>query len=65
MAKLKPAQFFREVDQERRKVTWPTRKETGITTIMVFVMVIIMMIFFTIIDSILLFLVEFVLQFGS
>lgn len=65
MSKVKPVQFFREVDQERRKVTWPTRKETIITTVMVFIMVIIMMIFFTIVDTILLFVVETILSFGS
>jgi preprotein translocase subunit SecE len=39
MAKTSPAQFIRQVRQEVSKVTWPTRKETGITTAMVFVMV--------------------------
>jgi preprotein translocase subunit SecE len=28
-----PAQFFRQVRQEVSKVTWPTRKETMITTL--------------------------------
>ena len=37
--KITPAQFFREVRQEAAKVTWPTRKETAVTTAMVFVMV--------------------------
>jgi len=36
MAKTNPAQFVREVRQEASKVTWPTRKETGISTAMVF-----------------------------
>ena len=39
MARVSPAQFFREVRQETAKVTWPSRKETVTTTIMVFVMV--------------------------
>ena len=39
MARVSPAQFFREVQQETAKVTWPSRKETVTTTIMVFVMV--------------------------
>ena len=44
------ARFVREVRQEVSKVTWPTRKETGITTAMVFVMVLIMSIFFLVSD---------------
>ena len=32
MAKLDPAQFVREVRQEASRVTWPSRKETLITT---------------------------------
>ncbi len=32
MAKTDVVQFFREVRQEASKVTWPTRKETTIST---------------------------------
>lgn len=39
MARISPAQFVRQVRQEVAKVTWPSRKETMITTAMVFVMV--------------------------
>ena len=39
MTKTSPAQFVREVRQELAKVTWPTRRETMISTVMVFVMV--------------------------
>ena len=42
MAKTNPAQFVRQVRQEANKVTWPTRKETMVATLMVFVMVVIM-----------------------
>jgi preprotein translocase subunit SecE len=38
------------VRQEVAKVTWPTRKETGITTMMVFVMVFVAAVFFTAVD---------------
>ena len=41
MKDFKPARFFKEVRQEGKKIVWPTRKETLITTAMVFVMVII------------------------
>jgi len=53
MAKFTPGRFIKEVRQETSKVTWPTRKETVITTGMVFVMVFIMAIFFLIVDYIL------------
>ncbi len=53
MAKTTPAQFVRQVRQEASKVTWPSRRETGISTVMVFVMVTIMAIFFLLIDWIL------------
>ena len=53
MAKNSPVEFFRQVNQERKKVTWPTRKETTITTIMVFVMVVVASIFFLAVDTVL------------
>jgi len=52
MAKTNPALFMRQVRQEVSKVTWPTRKETAITTAMVFVMVTLAAIFFLIVDQI-------------
>jgi preprotein translocase subunit SecE len=52
MAKTNPALFLRQVRQEVSKVTWPTRKETGVTTAMVFVMVTLAAIFFLIVDQI-------------
>ena len=39
MAKISPFKFLQEVRAETDKVTWPTRRETMITTAMVFVMV--------------------------
>ena len=53
MSKLSPFQFFKQVRQETSKVTWPTRKETVVSTIMVFVMVIIAALFFFVVDQIL------------
>jgi preprotein translocase subunit SecE len=52
MAKTNPARFLQEVRQEISKVTWPTRKETGISTAMVFVMVILAALFFFLVDQI-------------
>jgi preprotein translocase subunit SecE len=48
-----PAQFFRQVRLEVSKVTWPTRKETMITTAMVFVMVVLASLFFLTVDWVL------------
>ena len=51
MAKVGPFKFMQEVRAEAQKVTWPTRKETTVTTIMVFVMVFIACIFFLLADQ--------------
>lgn len=53
MVKTNPVKFFQEVRQEVSKVTWPTRKETGISTAMVFLMVLLATIFFFLVDQIL------------
>ena len=53
MAKLSPLQFIRQVRQETSKVTWPSRKETIVSTVMVFVMVIIAALFFFVVDQLL------------
>jgi preprotein translocase subunit SecE len=46
-------EFSRQVRQEAAKVTWPTRKETMITTGMVFAMSIVAAIFFFVVDQLL------------
>jgi preprotein translocase subunit SecE len=53
MAKVSPVEFFRQVNAERKKVTWPTWKETWITTAMVFAMVVLASLFFLAVDSLL------------
>ncbi|WNJ98163.1 preprotein translocase subunit SecE [Thalassospiraceae bacterium LMO-JJ14] len=65
MAKTNPAQFVREVRQEASKVTWPTRKETGISTAMVFVFCIIAAIFFLLVDQVLQLGVKFLFGLGG
>lgn len=45
-----PVQFVSEVRRETSKVTWPSWKETYLTTIMVFIMVAISMVFFAVVD---------------
>jgi preprotein translocase subunit SecE len=53
MARTPPLEFLRQARQEIGKVTWPTRKETIISTIMVLIMVVIMAVFFFLIDQVL------------
>ncbi len=52
MKNFKPSKFINEVKQEGQKIVWPSRKETLITTAMVFVMVIIFSLFFLLVDNI-------------
>ena len=65
MARTNVAQFFREVRQETSKVTWPTRRETAISTGMVFVMVVLAAIFFFAVDQIIATAIRFLLGLGS
>ncbi len=65
MAKVSPAEFVRQVRQEASKVTWPSRKETGITTVMVFIMVTLAAIFFLLVDLGLSNIVRLILNLGS
>jgi len=65
MAKLNPFKFFQEVRQETNKVTWPSRKETGITTAMVFVFAAAAAIFFLLADQVIRMFVTLVLGIGS
>jgi preprotein translocase subunit SecE len=53
MAKTNVAEFVQQVRQELARVTWPTRKETIVTTAMVFVMVFIAAAFFFVVDQVL------------
>ena len=64
MAKTDVMQFVREVRQEASKVTWPTRKETAISTAMAVVMVILAALFFFIVDELLSLGVRFLLGVG-
>ena len=48
-----PVQFFQQVRREMSKVTWPSWKETWVTTVMVFIMVGLTMVFFFGVDFVL------------
>jgi len=65
MAKVSPFKFLQEVRAEAQKVTWPTRRETMITTAMVFVMSALASIFFLLADQVIRLVVTQVLGIGS
>ena len=50
---INPAQFVAQVRSEAAKVVWPTRKEAGLTTMMVFILALMAAIFFFFVDLIL------------
>lgn len=64
MAKTNLAGFVREVRSETNKVSWPSRKETVTTTILVFVMVFIMSMFLFFADWVISMFVQFILGTG-
>ncbi len=51
--KTNPLEFFQQVRNEMAKVTWTSRNETTVSTIMVLIMVMIMAVFFFAIDQVL------------
>jgi preprotein translocase subunit SecE len=65
MAKVSPFKFLQEVRAESQKVTWPTRRETAITTAMVFVMGALAAIFFLFADQLIRLVVTMILGIGS
>jgi len=65
MAKTNAAEFIQQVRQEMARVTWPTRKETLVTTAMVFVMVFIAAAFFFVVDQALSYGVRFAFGLGQ
>ena len=58
-------QFASQVRAEGRKIVWPSRKETWITSVMVFIMVLIATVFFFVVDFGLAKLSSLILSIGS
>ena len=56
-----PLKFVQEVRSETSKVTWPTRNQVAVTTVMVFILATLAAIFFFIADQILSWLVSLLL----
>lgn len=65
MAKVSPFKFLQEVRQEVAKITWPSRRETTITTVMVFVFATLAGLFFLMADQVIRMAVTLVLGIGS
>ncbi len=58
-------QFINQVNAERRKIVWPSRKETWITSVMVFIMVALAAAFFFLVDTALAFASRIILAIGQ
>jgi preprotein translocase subunit SecE len=64
-SKTNPIAFLQQVRSETAKVTWPSRRETMISTVMVFVMVILAALFFFAADQLMGWLIGLVLSVGA
>ena len=64
MAKTGPIEYLKQVRNEGKKVTWPTRQETTVSTIMVFIMVFLIAVFLYFSDQVIAWLIRMVMGFG-
>ena len=64
-SKTNPIAFLQQVRSETKKVTWPSRRETMISTVMVFVMVFLAAVFFFAADQLMGWLIGLVLNAGA
>ena len=60
-----PFEFIQDVRSEAAKVTWPSRRETMVTTLMVLIMVVLAAVFFVAVDEIIHFVVSLVLGYRN
>ena len=60
----RPLEFFRQVRSEAKKITWPSRQETTVSTIAVFIMVFIAAVFLYFSDQIIAVIIRFIMSFG-
>lgn len=65
MANVSPVKFLKEVRDEVKKVTWPSRRETVITTIMVLAFAFLSAVFFFVADQVIRAAVTMLLRLGS
>ncbi len=65
MARLNPIQFVQEVRREVSRVTWPSRKEVWLMTVMVLIMVALAAVFFMVADQVIAVIVSYILGLGG
>ncbi len=65
MTKTNPSQFMRQVKQEVKKVTWPTRKETTMSAVMVIILTALASCFFFFVDVIFSWVVQLIFGIGG
>lgn len=65
MPMMNPATFIRQVRQEVRKVSWPTRKETTVSVMMVVLIAIVAAVFFLLVDGLLSWGIRMILGLGA
>lgn len=65
MAKTGPLDYVRQVRSEMKKITWPSRHETTVSLIAVFIMVTLAAIFLYLADQVIAFLIRLIMGFGG
>jgi preprotein translocase subunit SecE len=65
IVKNTPLLFLRQVRQEISKITWPSRRETVMSTLMIFIMVTIISLFFVLVDQFFAFAIKLILGLGA
>ena len=65
MAKVGPLMFIQQVINEVSKVTWPSRNETTLTSVIVIIFAIIASLFFFLSDQVMSFFIRLILGLGS
>ncbi len=63
MAKTGPIEYYRQVRSEMKKVTWPNRKETTVSTMAVFIMVFIASLFLYMSDQLIAIVIRMIMGF--
>lgn len=64
MAKTGPVEFFKQVRSEAKKITWPSRHETTVSTVAVFIMVFMASVFLYFADQVIAAVIRFIMGFG-
>ncbi len=65
MPKTNPVQFVKQVKSETKKVTWPSRQETMVSMLAVFIMVLVSSIFLYFSDQVIAWAIRLIMGFGA